>query len=218
MAKEQVLLLHGIAMAPHRMFTLATYLRCKGYDVLNIGYPSRTKTIAECADHVAHVLQGRAPTFAAVHSMGGLVLLDLLARDLIPSLQRAVLIGTPFGGSEVADYLAPNRLYRAYYGPAGQELTTAHRRDLVSRFLPLRPEIGIISGTRGWEHPWFLRVMKQTAPHDSLVSVANTLIPGMKDHLVMSMSHGMLTEISGGQTMHFFKTGQFKKPATPSVL
>lgn len=217
MAKEQVLLLHGIAMAPHRMFTLATYLRCKGYEVLNIGYPSRTKTITECADHVASILQGRSPTYAAVHSMGGLVLLDLLARDLVPSLQRAVLIGTPFGGSEVADYLAAQRWYRAYYGPAGQELTTTHRRDLVSRFMPLRHEIGVISGTRGWEHPWFLRVMKQAAPHDSLVSVANTLIPGMTDHLIMSMSHGMLTEISGAQTLHFFKTGQFKKPPVNAV-
>ncbi len=212
MKKEQVLLLHGIAMAPHRMLTLAAYLRWQGYDVLNIGYPSRKMGVTQCADYVAERIKDHAPAHAIVHSMGELVLLDMLMRDLPLTLRRAVFMGTPFGGSEVADILAPYRLYQFYFGPAGQELTTRHRRTLIEGYRPLAREIGVISGTRAWEHPWFMNVMKPHGPHDSLVSVASTHIPGMVDQVTLNMPHGMLIEFGGPQALHFLKTGRFRKP------
>ncbi|KJV53803.1 hypothetical protein OTSGILL_0508 [Orientia tsutsugamushi str. Gilliam] len=45
-------------------------------------------------------------------SMGGLVIRAYLHKYKIPNLGKVVLIGTPNKGSEVADYLKNNKLYK----------------------------------------------------------------------------------------------------------
>ena len=51
--------------------------------------------------------------------MGGLVIRALLNRYRPDNLGRVVQIGTPNHGSEVADFLKNDWLYRLFFGPAG---------------------------------------------------------------------------------------------------
>ncbi len=78
--------------------------------------------------------------------------LGLLARLYIANhrparLARVVMLGTPNGGSEVADLLRRLALYRMIYGPAGQQLTTDQHVAITS-LPPPDYAVGIIAGIR----------------------------------------------------------------------
>jgi pimeloyl-ACP methyl ester carboxylesterase len=212
--KENVIILHGIGMIPLRMGWIERGLKKAGYETHNLSYPSLECTIEECAQIAAQKIRARntgspGSTHLVTHSMGSLVALELLQQNLLSGVHRAVMIAPPFGGSEVADFLAQNPIYRRAFGPAGQQLTTSHRRTL-----PFNPpkdvEIGVIAGTSAWEHPFFLPIMKKTGAHDGLVSLESTRIPGMKAHITIRMPHSFLLEKSVPETVHFLHHGRFK--------
>jgi len=214
--KELVVILHGIGMSPLRMAFLDLGLKRAGYRTFNIGYPSLRKSIEDCAafvqEKIDRLLQNNRPPkihFVA-HSMGSLVTLELLSRKSFANPGRAVLIAPPYGGSEVADLLQNWKIFRTFFGPAGQQLTTAYRKTLEQK-LPEGLEIGVIAGTRAYEYPLFLSTMKHTGVHDGLVSVKSTHIPAMKDHITIRMSHSFLLEKSLSQTVHFLGHGEFKR-------
>lgn len=214
---ELVVILHGIGMTTLRMAWIEFGLRRAGYTTLNIGYPSLRKDLAGCADFVrsrlsAYPTANYRKIHFVTHSMGGLVALELLAAKSDFSIDRAVLIAPPFRGSEVADFLHKYRLYKLAFGPAGLQLTTQMRNSLEFT-PPAETEIGIIAGTRGYEYPFFLHIMKKTGEHDGLVSVQSTQIPGAKDHITIRMSHSFLLEKSVNQVIHFLDHGRFKRDA-----
>ena len=47
---EHVILLHGLCRTKGSMRSMADSLTAAGYDVTNVGYPSRTKSIRELTD------------------------------------------------------------------------------------------------------------------------------------------------------------------------
>jgi pimeloyl-ACP methyl ester carboxylesterase len=123
-----VVLLHGIARTSASLTKLERALRTAGFATLNVDYPSRSKPIAKLADDIHPTItrfaERNAPLHFVAHSMGGLVTRAYVARYRPARLAGVVMLGTPNGGSEVADVLRGSRLYRAFYGPAGIELTT----------------------------------------------------------------------------------------------
>lgn len=215
---ELAVILHGIGMRPMRMAWLELGLRRAGFDTLNLGYPSLRQDLSTCAHHVADLLArrkrlGHDKIHFVTHSMGSLVALELLQQNQFAEASRAVLIAPPYRGSEVADYLAQNKLYKLAFGPAGQQLTTAYRKA-IDYTIPSNIEIGVIAGTRAFEYPLFLHVMKPTGQHDGLVSVESTKIPGIKDHVTIRMSHSFLLEKSVSQTVAFLTHGRFNHAPT----
>lgn len=130
-----VVLLHGIARGSSSLGRLERSLQAAGFATLNIDYASRRKPIAALADDIhpaiARFAEREAPLHFVTHSMGGLVARAYLAKHRPDRLGGVVMLGTPNGGSEVADLLSGSRLYRAFYGPAGLELTTANRSEAL---------------------------------------------------------------------------------------
>lgn len=212
--EDLVIILHGIGMHPLRMVWIERGLRRAGFETLNIKYPSRKMSIEDCAADTAKTITQsmaapRLRTHFVTHSMGSLVALEMLQQNKMPGASRAVLIAPPYRGSEVADFLAENVLYRRVLGPAGQQLTTTYRKAIEYK-IPPHVEIGIIAGNRAYEYPLFLPVMKPTGEHDGLVSVESTRYPGLKDHITLRMSHSFLIEKSVAQTVHFLTHGRFQ--------
>ena len=130
-----VVLLHGIARTSASLKRLERALQANGFATLNIDYASRRKPIAALADDIhpaiARFAEREAPLHFVAHSMGGLVVRAYIAKYRPDRIGGVVLLGTPNGDSEVADLLRGSRLYRAFYGPAGLELTTAARPDAL---------------------------------------------------------------------------------------
>jgi pimeloyl-ACP methyl ester carboxylesterase len=217
---DGVILLHGIGRTHRWMRTLEKALQQQGYATLNLGYASRKKPL----DLLATDIDGPIRQFAggidgalhfAGHSMGGLLARVYIAKYRPERLGRVVMLGTPNGGSEIADRLRDLALYRAYYGPAGQQLTT--RRDAALTSLPaLDYEVGVIAGDRSIRP--IASLFKMPKPNDTMVSVNSSRLDGMADHVVVNASHARLVHHAGAiaETIAFLRDGHFEASGPPN--
>jgi pimeloyl-ACP methyl ester carboxylesterase len=206
-----VVLLHGIARTSASLTKLERALRASGFKTLNIDYPSRKKPIAALAGDIHEAVDGfaqrDAPLHFVAHSMGGLVARAYIAKYRPDRLAGVVMLGTPNNGSEVADLLSGSRVYRAFYGPAGLELTTGSRSDSLPA---VDYPVGVIAGSRFIDPVAGLLVLPK--PNDGRVSVQSAMLSGMADHIVVKVSHTGLPRHATviDQTIAFLHDGRFK--------
>ena len=142
--------------------------------------------------------------------MGGLLTRVYLARHRPPRLGRVVMLGTPNGGSEIADRLKGLIAYRAFFGPAGQQLGTRRDAALSAMLPPVDYPVGIIAGSRSI-YPVASALLPK--PNDGRVSVENTKLDGMADHIAIGASHPWLprNRLAIEQTIAFLKDGRFMR-------
>ena len=209
---ETVVLLHGIARSSQSMWRIESALRTQGWEVVNLDYPSRKKSIDELSDFLGQTLADccadpdRKVHFVT-HSMGGIVVRYHLAKQHPSNLGRVVMLGPPSAGSEVVDLLGGNPLFEVTMGPAGQELGTDS--SSVPRSLgPVDFELGVIAGDSS-VNPVFSELIPGL--DDGAVSVESTKTPGMTDFLTLPYSHTfiMFSREVIEQTVHFLENGVF---------
>lgn len=210
---EIVILLHGIGRTKRSMNHLEKFIRNAGYDTYNIGYPSRKKSISNLSQDLIRAINPIISTpdvtvHFVTHSMGGLVTQEILSQHQIKQLGKIVLIGTPIHGSEIADILQKNLLYRWYYGPAGLELTTRALKNKPREHFPT--EVGVIAGNLSLSPIAHFFMPKL---HDGRVSVASTQFTQMKDHIVLPVAHTFMMSNPKvmAQVVYFLKWGKFKR-------
>lgn len=211
---DTVVLLHGIARSKSSMKTMEAALSRDGYEVINVDYESRQKTIKGLAADLRKEIKTRRTKSGKIHfvghSMGGLIIRAYIHKYRPKGLGRVVMLGTPNGGSEVADFLKDNLLYIGYYGPAGQELTTSQNSS-GKIFGKVDYDLGVIAGDRSIDPISSLFLI--TGDDDGKVPVSSTKIKGMKDHIVIHATHTFMSsnEEVIQQTGHFLKHGRFKR-------
>lgn len=192
MKTETVVLLHGIARTKHSMNAMEKALLKDGYQVLNIDYPSRKKPISELATIILNEINsspviGDNKIHFVVYSMGCLILREMLAKSSIINIGNIVMLGPPNHGSEVADFLKNNYIYKHFYGPAGQELTTDYARH--TPFPKMRQAFGVIAGNICLDPIAYFILPKG---NDGKVTIESTKLEGMTDHIVLPCSHTFL--------------------------
>lgn len=177
MSKPLVIILHGIFRTSWSMKLYELYLRMQGFNVLNITYPSLRYDLNGISEIVGKkILTSRKVEHASqihfvTHSMGGVITRYVL--NLHPELRartgNVVMLVPPNGGSEMADYAQETGwmkpLYRLFYGPAGQQLTTRY----ASNYPPISGNIGIIAGTKS-SNPLARYVFNLGQKHDGTIS------------------------------------------------
>jgi triacylglycerol lipase len=139
--KETVILLHGIGHTGLNMAGLGWGLHHSGYATQAITYPSTRLSIL---DNARWLLKYRlnqdfwnhqTRVHFVCHSLGGLVVESYLnlIKDIVShdKIGKVILLGTPHAGSPIADFLKNFILYRCFFGPAGQELTTTNHNFLL---------------------------------------------------------------------------------------
>ncbi|MBR1296865.1 triacylglycerol lipase [Bradyrhizobium sp. AUGA SZCCT0042] len=215
---DGVILLHGISRTALSFRKMQTALEAAGFVTLNIDYPSRHHALEALAEHihpaVTHLAAGIAGQLHFVgHSMGGLLARVYLSRYRPERLGRVVMLGTPNGGSEIADRLKNVSLYRAWFGPAGEQLVTRRDAATGALFPPVDFPVGIIAGNRSVDPTAALFLQK---PHDGRVSVENTKLDGMADHIVIGTAHPWLpgNGVAIAQTIAFLTDGRFGRQAS----
>jgi pimeloyl-ACP methyl ester carboxylesterase len=183
--QDGVVLLHGISRTARSFGKMETALVGAGFVTLNLDYASRRKPLSALAEDIRPAIkrfaEGIDGTIHFVgHSMGGLLARVYLAKYRPQRLGRVVMLGTPNGGSEIADGLKNFLPFRAWFGPAGQQLGT--ERDAATHALlpPIDYPVGIVAGNRSVDP---LASVFLPRPHDGRVSVANTKLDGMVDHV-----------------------------------
>lgn len=217
-APDGVILLHGISRTFRSFLRMQRAIEAAGFATRNIGYPSRHKTLSDLADDIHPAIapfaeRNAGRTHFVCHSMGGLLARVYLARHRPARLGRVVMLGTPNGGSEIADALKSPLPYRKFFGPAGQQLVT--RRDPVTEALlpPVDYPVGIIAGNRTLD-PISSRLFLP-GPNDGRVTVAATKLDGMTDHIVIGSDHALMVRNREAiaQTIGFLREGSFTHPA-----
>jgi pimeloyl-ACP methyl ester carboxylesterase len=210
---ESVLLLHGIARTSRHMRRLKKHFEALGYHVLSLNYPSRKFPLKDLAAFVEGIVERQVPKDNTLHiigySMGGLVARAYLHRSKRENIGRVLLLATPNGGSEIADLLKKNRLYRWFYGPAGLELLT-DARCREGLFGPCPAELGVIAGNATID-PFSSFVIGRA--NDGKVAVESAKLEGMKDMVLLRANH---TFFPGNrrviaQAEHFIQNGCFSR-------
>lgn len=215
MARDLVVLLHGILRSKTDMLPLSLYLRGRGYETINVLYPSRRRSLEDLADYVHEKISAspyyrEAPRLHFVaHSMGGIIARYYVAKYAPANLGKVVMLAPPNTGSEFADFLSGHPLLKNFYlkmfGPAGQQLGTARAKDYPLLSCP----VGIIAGTRSI-NPLAIGVLPRG--HDGIVTVERTRLPGMADHITLPVTHTfmMFNPEVMRQTLRFLQEGKFE--------
>jgi pimeloyl-ACP methyl ester carboxylesterase len=211
--QDGVVLLHGISRTARSFRKMQAALEGASFATLNQDYASRRKALEALAEDIHPSIQRFADgidgsVHFVCHSMGGLLARVYIARNRPERLGRVVMLGTPNSGSEIADRLGNFRPYRAFFGPAGQQLGTQRDEAVNALFPPVNYPVGIIAGDRSI-YPITSAFLPK--PHDGRVSVTNTKLDGMADHIVIRTSHPWLVRhsVAIAQTIAFLKAGKF---------
>lgn len=212
---DYVVMLHGIVRTSKSMNQFARYFENRGYHVVNINYPSTKHTVEELAEQVFQEItekcvdKNKKINFVA-YSMGSLITRYILANKKLENLGRVVFVAPPSSGSELADFLKDNFLYKKIYGISGQQLGT-DENSVARKLPPVNDyEVGVIAGDLP-ANPLFWKILP--GANDGTVAVERTKIEGMKDHITVKASHTFI--INSGNTMEqavfFLENGRFSK-------
>lgn len=192
-------------------------IEAAGFATVNLGYASRRKALEVLAEDIHPAIERftdgvEGSVHFVCHSMGGLLARVYLTGHRPKRLGRVVMLGTPNSGSEIADHLKNSIAYRAFFGPAGQQLVTQRNAATSAMLPPVDYPVGIIAGNRSI-YPAASAFLPK--PHDGRVSVANTRLDGMTDHIVIRTSHPWLVRNGEAieQTIAFLKDGRFTHSA-----
>jgi pimeloyl-ACP methyl ester carboxylesterase len=214
--RDGVVLLHGISRTALSFRKMQLALERAGFATLNLDYASRRKPLEGLAEDIDPAIQHfvdrvDGSIHFVCHSMGGLLARVYIARHRPKHLGRVVMLGTPNSGSEIADRLKNIGVYRAFFGPAGQQLGTQRDAAIEALFPPVDYPVGIIAGNRSID-PVAGTILPK--PHDGRVSVEKTMINGMADHVVVGTAHPWLVRnsVAVAQTLAFLQDGAFVKP------
>ncbi len=216
--RDGVVLLHGISRTARSFRKMQAALEGCGFATHNLDYASRRKALEALAEDIHPAIQRFSDSIDGsvhfvCHSMGGLLARVYIARHRPERLGRVAMLGTPNSGSEIADRLRHFTPYRAFFGPAGQQLGTQRDDAVNALFPPVNYPVGIIAGNRSIDPVAGTMLPK---PHDGRVSVENTKLDGMADHVVVAASHPWLVRnaVAIEQTIAFLRDGRFN----PSIV
>ena len=203
--KETVVLVHGVLMPGDALRLLAHRLRRRGFDPVIFRYPSRRRDLGRNAAALSQFARARRgpPVHCVGHSLGGLVILQAMRQAGLPP-GRIVLLGSPVQGSRVARHLheyAPGR-WLLGRSTAGGLLQAAPDRDYDR-------DIGVIAG----DLPVGVgRIFSDLqGEHDGTVSVAETVLAGATDRIVVPATHTglVVSREVARQVGEFLRQGRF---------
>jgi pimeloyl-ACP methyl ester carboxylesterase len=213
--QECVVLLHGLARTEKSLLKLEHHLESGGFCVVNIGYPSREKTIQELSVDAIPAAIEQCKSYDAskihfvTHSMGGILVRYYLEHNEVPDLGRVVMLSPPNSGSKVVDKLGDTRIFKWLNGPAGGQLGTGSDSLPKSLGAP-KYEVGIITGDRTINPILSLLI---PGSDDGKVSVESAKLQGMKDFLVVHEAHPFIMndETVLQQVTAFIRNGVFDR-------
>ena len=140
------------------------------------------------------------------HSLGGLLALQLRLLDHPnPDTERTVLLGSPYHGSYVATTFSRHRLTRWLLGKSVTQGILQHRPEWNGM---AGVDVGVIAGCGKIGMGLFLPSLPR--PHDGLITVAETQVPGA-EHIVLKVSHTamLISSEVARQTCEFLRNGRF---------
>ncbi|MCA9006917.1 MAG: alpha/beta fold hydrolase [Planctomycetaceae bacterium] len=222
MQGKAVILIHGIIRSSKSFVKMQKTCQEKGWLVVPFDYPSTQRTIPENASYLGKViesLEGIEEIDLVVHSMGGLVVRSWLSQqdEVDPRVKRMVMLGVPNRGADMADRFRSNLLFKAIFGPAGQQLVTEANSDFIGNLPTPLFEFGVVAGGRN--------TLKGYNPlirgdDDGTVAVSSTRLPGAADFIMLPVLHSFMMNDPEtiAHTLRFLETGAFRESGKPQPI
>lgn len=207
-----VVLVHGLWFRESWLRVLGGRLEQAGYKVKGFSYHSTRMPLERSAKRLQHLCTRDYPNGVHLvgHSLGGLLILQMLETGHWTRPGRVLFLGTPLTGSAVAR--------QASQWPGANLLLGAAADPLLDgvQHWPEHREIGMIAGSRPVGLGRLTGGLPQ--PNDGTVAVAETQHDGLKDHITMPVTHtGLIfSEPVSRQVLGFLATGQFE-PLPPAA-
>jgi pimeloyl-ACP methyl ester carboxylesterase len=188
---------------------LGSRLRAAGYSVYSFEYSS---VRASFDDNVAALARFVAAVPGDVvhlvgHSLGGVLIRALLERELPSRIGRVVCLGSPLRGSRTARRVA--RLPGGRFLIGKTLIEHGARGGFSAWTAPV--EAGCIAGNFALGAGLLVGPFHE--PNDGTVAVAETRVDGLRDHIVLPVSHVALmwSHAVADQLEHFLVHGQFNR-------
>ncbi|MBI1319201.1 MAG: alpha/beta fold hydrolase [Candidatus Hydrogenedens sp.] len=211
-SRKLCVLVHGFLRSKDSFKTLQGRLEAAGYTVYAVNYPSMHGTIAELAEPLKGILEEAANDFDSVdlvtHSLGGLIVRELLSESERTFPGRIVMLAPPNQGTRMADALLSWWPSEYVAGPAGTELVTGDT-GAGHRLPAPRCEFGVIAGSlAGGLNPII------PGDDDGLVGVDEAKLDGMADYRMVKAAHTFIMNHDEAirQVLHFLAHGRFEHP------
>ncbi len=209
-----VVLLHGLGRTGVSMQVLGNALRKAGHATLTptYGLYSAMPAILDYLEPRVAAFQKSfdGPLHFVTHSLGGLIVRTLLTSRRPMGLGRVVMLAPPNCGSELADLVTMLGLSKPILGQVGSHLRTVRTPDVERALGQVDYDLGIIAGDRPFD-PVLTRLLPR--PNDGKVTVAATKVAGMRDHIVLPVSHTLMVlhpQVSA-QVVAYIGTGRFTR-------
>jgi len=203
---ESVVLLHGVWMRSPALLMLSNRLRARGFNPIRFDYSSLFRMPSRSMEKLAMKLYGLGPgpVHLVGHSLGGLMAIETLNRYQKLPAGRVVCLGSPLAGSGTARVLHEKHL-SFMTGKSGPLL----RGGLMQ--VPDGRDVGMIAGAKGRGLGKIIR--KFDGLHDGTVAVWETRIPGLREHIVVPVSHTGLvfSKEVAEHTADFLLNGSFER-------
>ena len=206
MAEKNVVLVHGLWMPGIEMQLLDNRLARAGFKTFQFSYKSVRSSpyenTLELLKFINNINEGSI--HFVCHSLGGLIVRHLFNEYPDQRPGRIVTLGTPHSASSAARKLSKILPGRILLGKS-----TDH--GLLGSVPPWQSnnEIGVIAGTL--RLGFGMIVPGIAKPNDGSVTVQETMLENMTDHITLPVSHfGMLlSKRVAHQTIHFLHNGKF---------
>lgn len=182
---KDVILAHGLWVPGFVMKLLAARLERAGFRCHSFSYMGTARPLEAHAERLTRFAREVGPAHFVGHSMGGLVVMEVLARHPEMAVGRVVLLGTSARGNFAGRRLARHAAGRWLLG-ASEPLWREGRDTRWTR-----PErLGVIAGTR----PIGLGVLlgRLAGPNDGVVTVEETTIGGMSERISLPVGHSQM--------------------------
>ena len=193
--------MHGIVFLPHQH-----WLTRRGFAVRRFSYPSVSQSLQHNASALARFVAATdsANIHLVGHSLGGQVVLSMLAQYRDPRVRRVVLMGSPCMGCHCASVLARTPWLTTLVGRSLKEWLALPRPQL-----PASVEIGVLSGSRSLGLGRLIPGLPR--PNDGVVSIAETRLPEARDFITLHISHAemLVSQTCAGQVAAFLGSGSF---------
>jgi pimeloyl-ACP methyl ester carboxylesterase len=196
-------------MTGAEMFVLRRRIRAQGFHTRQFHYRMVTRSL----DHNRRKLQkfitdhARNPVHLIGHSLGGALALQTLQRFPDLPVDKVICLGSPLIDSTAGRHLLQFRIGRAMLG---KTLPEAVVNNPLKGWSGCQP-VGVIAGTHAVGLGRITGPLAQ--PNDGMVTLEETCLPGIADHLALPVSHTglVLSRTVAEQCGWFLRHGSFRR-------
>jgi pimeloyl-ACP methyl ester carboxylesterase len=207
---KRVVCLHGIWMPGAGMLFVKLRLEAEsGFDVALFSFAPVAESLDDVAGKLADFVAAGDPAHIVGYSLGGVVALRMLALHPEVEVRRVVCLGSPLCGSRAAFRLSQLDWGNLILGKTIAEGVLGDTAHTWAKRVTESHEIGCVAGDLPIGFGRLVAGFDEA--NDGTVAVSETRMPGVKDHLVLPVSHkGMLiSKDVVDQTAAFLRRGEF---------